>query len=68
MRRSESSDCLFILDEMLRRYFLDGIPAVDVRKVAQAHITAASNRSAQGRYILAEKRMLSFGIFRPQHR
>lgn len=74
---ASDSGSLFLLDEMFRGYFFYGMPdlsitTVDVREVAQAHIAAASNRSAQGRYILAEKLMLSFAevarIVRPQHR
>lgn len=74
---ASDSGSLFLLDEMLRGYFFYGMPdlsitTVDVREVAQAHIAAARNRDAHGRYILAEKRMLSFieiaKIIRQQHR
>lgn len=74
---ASDSGSLFLLDEMFRGYFFYGMPdlsvtTVDVREVAQAHRAAARNRNAHGRYILAEKRMLSFveiaSIVRPHHR
>lgn len=59
------SGSLFLLDEMLKGYFFYGMPdlsltTVDVREVAKAHINAALNPSANGRYILAECQMVSF--------
>jgi nucleoside-diphosphate-sugar epimerase len=59
------SGSLFLLDEMLKGYFFYGMPdlsltTVDVREVAQAHINAALNPAANGRYILAERHMISF--------
>ena len=62
---ASDSGSLFLLDEMLKGYFFYGMPdlaltTVDVREVARAHIEAASNPAAHGRYILAEKHMTSF--------
>jgi nucleoside-diphosphate-sugar epimerase len=59
------SGSLFLLDEMLKGYFFYGMPdlsltTVDVREVAQAHVQAARLEEAHGRYILAERQMLSF--------
>jgi uncharacterized protein YbjT (DUF2867 family) len=59
------SGSLFLLDEMLKGYFFYGMPdlsltTVDVREVAQAHVQAARREEAHGRYILAERQMLSF--------
>ena len=74
---ASDSGSLFLLDEMFRGYFFYGMPdlsltTVDVRDVAKAHINAASNANAQGRYILAEKSMVSFveisSIVRRLHR
>jgi nucleoside-diphosphate-sugar epimerase len=50
---------------MLRGHFFYGMPdmsvtTVDVREVALAHVRAAKNAAAGGRYILADKRMASF--------
>ena len=50
---------------MLKGYFFYGMPnlsltTVDVRDVATAHINAAGNASANGRYILAAPKMSSF--------
>lgn len=70
------SGSLFLLDEMLKGYFFYGMPdlsltTVDVREVARAHVQAANNPSANGRYILAERTMISFveiaGILRKVH-
>jgi nucleoside-diphosphate-sugar epimerase len=60
-----TSGSLFLLDEMLKGYFFYGMPnlsltTVDVREVAQAHVNAAREPAAQGRYILADRRMISF--------
>ena len=62
---NSDSGSLFLLDEMLKGYFFYGVPdlslaTVDVREVAQAHINAARNPAANGRYILAERQMISF--------
>jgi nucleoside-diphosphate-sugar epimerase len=62
---ASESGSLFLLDEMLKGYFFYGMPdlsltTVDVREVAQAHINAALTPSAHGRYILAERQMVSF--------
>ncbi|MCP1118252.1 NAD-dependent epimerase/dehydratase family protein [Robbsia andropogonis] len=61
---NSESGSLFLLDEMLRGYFFYGVPdlslgSVDVREVAAAHINAATNENVSGRYILAEKKMIS---------
>ena len=65
LSRSSDSGSLFLLDEMLKGYFFYGMPnlsltTVDVRDVATAHINAAGNASANGRYILAAPKMSSF--------
>jgi len=74
---ASESGSLFLLDEMFKGYFFYGMPnlsltTVDVREVARAHINAARLPGAQGRYILAEKQMISFvemsKIVRPIHR
>lgn len=62
---SSESGSLFLLDEMLRGHFFYGMPdmsvtTVDVRDVALAHIRAAENPRASGRYILAHADMISF--------
>ncbi len=62
---ASDSGSLFLLDELFRGYFFYGMPdlsltTVDVREVAMAHIKAADNPQACGRYILAEKDMVSF--------
>lgn len=59
------SGSLFLIDEMLKGYFIYGMPdlsltTVDVREVAQAHVHAAINPSAKGRYILAHETMATF--------
>ena len=59
------SGSLFLLDEMLRGVLFYGMPdlsltTVDVREVALAHLRAAERPAAHGRYILAEKEMISF--------
>jgi nucleoside-diphosphate-sugar epimerase len=73
---ASESGSLFLLDEMLRGNFFYGMPdmsvtTVDVREVALAHIRAAKTATASGRYILADKRMVSFlemaKILRPVH-
>lgn len=60
-----ASGSLFLLDEMLRGVLFYGMPdlsltTVDVREVALAHLRAAGRPAAHGRYILAEKEMISF--------
>lgn len=74
---SSESGSLFLLDEMLKGYFFYGVPdlsftTVDVRDVAQAHIAAAKTPGAHGRYILAERQMVSFldlaKLVRPVHK
>ncbi|RDS84001.1 NAD-dependent epimerase/dehydratase family protein [Dyella psychrodurans] len=74
---ASESGSLFLLDEMFKGYFFYGMPnlsltTVDVREVATAHIHAARLPQAQGRYILAEKDMISFAeiskIVRKIHR
>ncbi|MDR3509712.1 MAG: NAD-dependent epimerase/dehydratase family protein [Caulobacteraceae bacterium] len=62
---TSESGSLFLLDELLKGYFFYGVPdlgftTVDVRDVAQAHIAAAKTPKANGRYIVAEKTMISF--------
>jgi nucleoside-diphosphate-sugar epimerase len=73
---SSESGSLFLLDEMLRGHFFYGAPGfsftyVDVRDVALAHLRAAEREQASGRYIIAEKEMLSFRemarLIRPHH-
>jgi nucleoside-diphosphate-sugar epimerase len=61
---ASQSGSLFLLDGMMRGHFFYGLPdwsmaTVDIREVAQAHIAAARNANATGRYILAEKEMTS---------
>jgi dihydroflavonol-4-reductase len=61
---ASDSGSLFLLDEMFRGFFFYGLPdwwmaTVDIRDAARAHITAAQNPSATGRYILAQKEMTS---------
>ncbi len=74
---SSDSGSLFLLDELLKGYFFYGAPNfsftyVDVRDVALAHIRAAQRLQASGRYVLAEKEMISFlemsRLLRPVHR
>jgi len=60
-----ASGSLFLLDEMLRGVLFYGMPnlsltTVDVREVALAHRRAAERPAAHGRYILAEREMISF--------
>lgn len=62
---ASESGSLFLLDELFRGYFFYGAPdfsftTVDVRDVADAHIAAAENPDAKGRYILAAPTMTSF--------
>jgi dihydroflavonol-4-reductase len=62
---NSDSGSLFLLDEMLKGYFFYGMPnlalaTVDVREVAQAHLAAAENANAHGRYVICEVEMASF--------
>lgn len=59
------SGSLFLMNELMSGYFFYGAPGfsftlVDVRDVATAHINAAENEAASGRYILARTEMISF--------
>lgn len=59
------SGSLFLLDELLRGDFFYGaakfrFATVDVRDVAMAHAAAADRPEAHGRYIVAERTMVSF--------
>ena len=74
---ASDSGSLFLLEELLKGYFFYGaadfsFTNVDVRDVALAHLRAAQRETAKGRYILAEKQMISFlemsRILRPFHR
>jgi nucleoside-diphosphate-sugar epimerase len=73
---ASDSGSLFLLEELFKGYFFYGAPdfsftTVDVRDVAEAHVAAAENPDAHGRYILAAKTMTSFHdmsrILRTQH-
>lgn len=62
---NSESGSLFLLDELMRGVFFYGVPdfsfaTVDVRDVAQAHLAAALNEDAHGRYIIAERAMTRF--------
>jgi nucleoside-diphosphate-sugar epimerase len=62
---ASESGSLFLLDELFKGYFFYGAPdfsftTVDVRDVADAHIAAAENADAHGRYVVAAERMASF--------
>jgi len=62
---ASESGSLFLLEELFKGYFFYGAPdfsftTVDVRDVADAHIAAAENEAAHGRYILAAETMSSF--------
>ncbi|MFF3917480.1 NAD-dependent epimerase/dehydratase family protein [Streptomyces sp. NPDC001852] len=62
---ASGSGSLFLLDELFQGYFCYGAPdfsftTADVRDVADAHIAAAENPSAHGRYIVAAETMTSF--------
>jgi dihydroflavonol-4-reductase len=65
LTRSSDSGSLFLLDEILSGKLFFGVPdisvtTVDVREVAAAHLAAARNPAAHGRYILAEREMAHF--------
>lgn len=62
---ASESGSLFLLEELFKGYFCYGAPdfsftTVDVREVADAHIAAAENPDAKGRYIVAAATMTSF--------
>lgn len=62
---ASDSGSLFLLDELFQGYFCYGAPdfsftTADVRDVADAHIAAAENQEAEGRYIVAAETMASF--------
>jgi nucleoside-diphosphate-sugar epimerase len=62
---ASESGSLFLLEELFKGYFFYGAPdfsftTADVRDVAEAHIAAAENSDAGGRYIVAAERMTSF--------
>ncbi|MFE0514566.1 NAD-dependent epimerase/dehydratase family protein [Streptomyces sp. NPDC058964] len=62
---ASESGSLFLLDELFKGYFCYGAPdfaftTADVRDVADAHIAAAENPAAKGRYIVAAETMTSF--------
>ncbi|MEW2301062.1 NAD-dependent epimerase/dehydratase family protein [Streptomyces sp. NPDC006655] len=74
---ASESGSLFLLDELFKGYFWYGAPdfsftTADVRDVADAHIAAAENPAAKGRYIVAHETMTSFHemsrIIRTRHR
>ncbi|KAH7160397.1 NAD dependent epimerase/dehydratase [Dactylonectria estremocensis] len=59
------SGSLFLLDELFSGQLWFGVPdlnfcTVDVREVVTAHIRAAENASASGRYIVTDKEMARF--------
>jgi nucleoside-diphosphate-sugar epimerase len=62
---ASDSGSLFLLEELFKGYFFYGAPdfsftTADVRDVADAHIAAAENPGAKGRYIVAAPTMTSF--------
>ncbi|MHC3472141.1 NAD-dependent epimerase/dehydratase family protein [Streptomyces sp. 7R007] len=62
---ASESGSLFLLDELFKGYFCYGAPdfsftTADVRDVADAHIAAAEQPDAHGRYIVAAPEMTSF--------
>ncbi|WP_345569512.1 NAD-dependent epimerase/dehydratase family protein [Streptomyces plumbiresistens] len=62
---ASESGSLFLLEELFKGYFFYGAPdfaftTADVREVADAHIAAAENPEAKGRYIVAAPTMTSF--------
>jgi nucleoside-diphosphate-sugar epimerase len=62
---ASESGSLFLLQELFKGYFFYGAPdfsftTADVRDVADAHIAAAENPDAKGRYIVAAETMTSF--------
>ena len=62
---ASESGSLFLLEELFKGYFFYGAPdfsftTADVRDVADAHIAAAEQSDAKGRYIVAAPTMTSF--------
>ncbi|MGW0826150.1 NAD-dependent epimerase/dehydratase family protein [Streptomyces sp. NPDC002845] len=62
---ASESGSLFLLEELFKGYFFYGAPdfsftTADVRDVAEAHIAAAEQPDAKGRYIVAAEMMTSF--------
>jgi dihydroflavonol-4-reductase len=62
---ASESGSLYLLDELFAGKLWFGVPdlafcTVDVREVATAHIKAAENPNAKGRYIICEKEMATF--------
>jgi nucleoside-diphosphate-sugar epimerase len=62
---ASESGSLFLLEELFKGYFFYGAPdfsftTADVREVADAHIAAAEQPDAKGRYIVASETMTSF--------
>ncbi|GAA3240619.1 NAD-dependent epimerase/dehydratase family protein [Actinocorallia longicatena] len=62
---ASDSGSLFLMDELMRGLFFYGAPnfsftIADVRDVAEAHVRAAEEPSAEGRYIVALPEMYSF--------
>jgi nucleoside-diphosphate-sugar epimerase len=60
---ASDSGSLFLMNELMAGYFFYGAPGfsftlADVRDVAEAHIRAAENPAASGRYILARPEMV----------
>jgi nucleoside-diphosphate-sugar epimerase len=73
---ASESGSLFLMNELMAGYFFYGAPGfsftfADVRDVAAAHIAAAENPAASGRYILARPEMVSMHemalILRSEH-
>ena len=73
---ASDSGSLFLMNELMAGYFFYGAPGfsftfADVRDVAAAHVTAAENPDASGRYILARPEMVSMHemarIIRSEH-
>lgn len=61
---ASDSGSLFLMNELMSGYFFYGAPGfsftfADVRDVADAHIKAAENPAAAGRYIVARPEMVS---------
>ncbi|MBB3773462.1 nucleoside-diphosphate-sugar epimerase [Angulomicrobium tetraedrale] len=59
---ASESGSLFLLDGMIRGHYFFGLPdwsmaTVDIREAAQAHVAAADDPKAAGRYILAAQEM-----------
>jgi nucleoside-diphosphate-sugar epimerase len=67
LANTSESESINLMKDMLKGKFLLGVPDlmfgfVDVRDVAQAHILALENDSAEGRHILAERTMNFMGL------